>query len=275
MTRLTTGDISDISEGLIRYNERLQAATGKTLTGIAAHAFDADESLVVQRLKALRVHVIPVTAGQGIISDFSNTVAAILSFLGCRANVCEFTDASGLAAAYEAGVDAVMLADDNRFVGIHLGTRSVADNTALTGRVYAAALDLMAGGISGKKAVVLGCGPVGEAGARELGRRGAIPELFDIRRDAARRLAQRLAQDGIPANILPAFPQKTAAYEYILEATPSAGALPEEIITRHLRIAAPGVPLGMPDKAARMLGQRLVHDKLELGTAAMAVRLVL
>ncbi|MCG8618284.1 MAG: 3-methylornithyl-N6-L-lysine dehydrogenase PylD [Desulfobacterales bacterium] len=275
MTRLTTDDITDISAGLSRYSAHLEKATGSTLIGIAAHTFGADETMVVRRLKELTIRVIPVTAGQGIITDFSDTVSAILSYLGCRAQVSEFTDASGIADAFEAGADAVMLADDHRFVGIHLGTRCVADNTDLTGRVYAAALDLMADGIRGKNALVLGCGPVGEAGARELAGRGASLLLYDIDPDTSHGLKARLDKEGFPAEILPAFPPVTDECCYILEATPAAAVLPDEMVTKHLWVAAPGVPLGLSKNAARFLENSLVHDKLELGTAAMAVRLVL
>lgn len=275
MTRLTTHDIHDISEGLTRYNDRLTASTGRSLAGIAAHAFGADEADISRRLETLDIRVVPVTGGQGIISSFSDTVAAILNFLGCRAGVSEYTDASGLAHAYEDGTDAVMLADDHRFVGIHLHTRCVADNTELTGRVYAAVLDLLAGGISGQKALVLGCGPVGAAGARALAARDAVPVLYDTRPDAAVTLARELTGEGIDADILWAFPPAAGTFRFVLEATPSGAAVPDRMISPDLRVAAPGVPLGMSGTAAQALGHGLVHDKLELGTAAMAVRLVL
>lgn len=43
------------------------------------------------------------------------------------------------------------LADDNRFVAISLITRKVLDNSQATGRFFAAALDLMAGGIMNRE----------------------------------------------------------------------------------------------------------------------------
>ncbi len=277
MTRLTTNDICDISPGLAGYDAAVKKATGKSMLGIAAHSWGEDEACIAKKLKRLRVDVIPVTAGQGVITDFTNTVAAILGFLGCDARVSEESDASGLAAAYELETDAVMLADDFRFVGINLNTRRVVDNSLVTGRVFAAALDLMAGGLCEKPVLVMGCGPVGAAGAWALAEAGAIPVLYDTDTTAARKLRQRLINKSGLTNIvvLDTLARRFSDYSYILEATPSAESIPDELISDRPRLAAPGVPLGVSQKGARMLGSGLVHDKLELGVAAMAAGLVI
>ncbi len=277
MTRLTNNDICDISTGLARYDEQLKKATGKSMSGIAAHAWGEEESDIVSRLRRLSVHVIPVTAGQGIITDFSRTVAAILNFLGCHARVAEDCDASGLASAYEQGVDAVMLADDFRFVGINLKTRVVADNTPATGRVFAAALDLMAGGLHGKPVLVMGCGPVGAAGAGALLEAGATPVLYDTNPLAAERVKQALIKASGKSDIvvLDSLAERFPDCHYVLEATPAEDSIPEAWVRDRLRVAAPGVPLGVSETGSQMLGPHLVHDKLELGVAAMAAGLVL
>ena len=62
----------------------------------------------------------------------------------------------------------------------------------LPGAIYAAALDLMAGGITDQPALILGCGPVGEAAARELVRRKARIILHDIDMARAGELGKRL-----------------------------------------------------------------------------------
>lgn len=277
MTRLTTNDICDISPGLARYDAALKKATGKSMLGIAVHSWGEDEACIFEKLKKLKVDVIPVTAGRGVITDFSSTVAAILSFLGCDARVSEEFDASGLAAAYELETDAVMLADDLRFVGINLHTRRVVDNSFVTGRVFAAALDLMAGGLYEKPVLVMGCGPVGTAGAGALVEAGAMPVLYDTDTTVAQNLRQTLIKQSGRENIfvLDTLAKGFSDYSYVLEATPSAESIPDELISDRLRVAAPGVPLGVSQKGAGMLGAGLVHDKLELGVAAMAAGLVI
>ena len=63
-------------------------------------------------------------------------------------------------------------------------------------------------------------------------------------------------------------------HSYIMEATPSADTIPDNLIGPHMVVAAPGVPLGISEKGCRLLADRLIHDKLELGVAAMAVSLI-
>ena len=273
MTRLKNSDICEISTGMAPYEKRLKAATGRTLLGIACHACDVDEADIRKIINGFSIHVIPVTAGQGIITDFSMTVAAILSFLGFDVQVTEQTDASGLASAYEAGADAIMLADDLRFVGINLKTRRVTDNSEVTGRVFAAALDLMAGGIKDKPALVMGCGPVGESSARSLLGRGAEIGLYDINARAAETLKTKLIK-GEPKARIEVVDKLLSDWPLILEATPSAGTISDNLITEELKIAAPGVPLGISETGCSLLTDRLVHDTLELGVAAMAVGLL-
>lgn len=272
MTRLTNKDICDISQSLSRYEKDLISATKKTLLGIATYSLGVGETEVRSRLGKIRIHIIPVTAGKGIITDFSQTVADILTFLGCEALVTEHHDAAGLAQAYEEGAEAVMLADDHRFVGINLHSRMVADNSILTGRVYAGALDLMTGGLKDTLTLVMGCGPVGAAGASALLGFGARVVLYDIRIETAKDLKNKLEQrsDGSDIRVVDNLEKGLSTCSSVLEATNSAATIADRFITGNLKIAAPGVPLGVSENGIRRLGKNLIHDKLELGVAGMA-----
>ena len=277
MTRLKTSDISNISSRLETYNQELLSKTDRSLLGIACHACGKDEIQISRRIKSFCIHVVPVTAGQGIITDFSETVAAILRFLGFTALVSDLPDTSGVALAFENKADAIMMADDHRFVGLNLKTQSVADNSEATGRVFAAALDLMAKGIENREVLVLGCGPVGEAAAQTLLSLGARVSLYDSHFPAARLLKERLSVYPGGNNIVIEADINMALlnYEYILEATPSADTISDRLIRDHMVIAAPGVPSGISKKGCQILKDRLIHDKLELGVAGMAICLVL
>ena len=50
---------------------------------------------------------------------------------------------------------------------------------------------------------------------------------------------------------------------------------PDEMILDQMIVAAPGVPLGITKKGCQILENRLLHDKLELGVAGMAISLFL
>jgi len=277
MTRLQPDDICHIIPNLADHSLNLEKATGRPLLGIACHACNMDESQLTNQLQAKKICVVPVTAGLGVISRFSDTVAAILTFLGCRADVADRMDVSGIVQAFASGYDALMMADDHRFVAIDLHTRQVTDNAAATGRGFAAALDLMAGGIRGRKVLVLGCGPVGAAGAGFLASKGARIVLLDTERQAAVQVKHAVADQDRTADITIEQNLETAlaCCRFILEATPCPDTITGNLVSQDMRIAAPGVPPGVSSDAAAVLGPHLVHDTLEIGVAVMAVSLFL
>jgi pyrrolysine biosynthesis protein PylD len=279
LTRLKTSDICQIRSGLERYNQALLSKTGRGLLGIACHAHGKDEVQVQALIEGLTVLVVPITAGEGVISDFSETVAAILGFLGVNARVSEHPDASGVALAFESKAAALMMADDHRFVGINLNNGRVADNSRETGRVFAAALDLMARGIKGKQVLVMGCGPVGESAAKALLLFGARVALFDIDIPRAGLLKQRLldslqGNNAFKENISIEAGSDFSSYSFILEATPCAETISDDLIGDDTVIVAPGVPVGVSNSGCQRLQERFLHDKLELGVAAMAISLL-
>ena len=277
MTRLKNSDIHRISSSLSQYDHHLKLATGHSLLGVACHASGIDKEEFIKKIEGFSLHVIPVTAGQGIITDFSETVGAVLKYSGVNVQVANVSDTSGLASAFENSADAVMMADDNRFVGINLHTRQVVDNSAATGSVFAAALDLMAGGIKNKPVLVMGCGPVGREGAKFLIRMGARVSLYDIEPGAAISFKKKLSKEfnNAQIHVVKEWVSSISKYPYILEATPSKRTIPDELIKESLMVSAPGVPSGISKNGCKMMKNRLVHDKLQLGVTAMAVNLVL
>ncbi|MCF8093594.1 MAG: 3-methylornithyl-N6-L-lysine dehydrogenase PylD [Desulfotignum sp.] len=276
MTRLQPDDICHITPNLAGYSRELEKKTGRSLLGIACHACNLDEGQCKARMQDKQICVVPVTAGLGIISRFSDTVAAILTFLGCRAKVADQTDVSGVAQAFASGYDALMMADDHRFVAIDLHTRQVTDNADAAGRGFAAALDLMAGGIRDRDVLVLGCGPVGASGAAMLASLDARVALLDKDRRAAEWVKETVSGRYRTADIIIEEDLETALsyHRFVLEATPVPDTITGTLVSPEMRVAAPGVPSGVSAEAAAMLGPHLVHDTLEIGVAVMAVSLV-
>lgn len=216
--------------------------------------------------------MVPITSGKGIINDFSTTVCAILRFLGFSAQVAEKSDIAGIALAYEKDAHAIFMADDFRFVGLNLRTRFVADNSEATGRIYSAVLDLMAKGLEGKDVLVLGCGPVGTAAIRFLfscKAKVAVHDPCSLAVTSLGKIFQDTQEILIENDVAEA-----GKYKYIIDATPTSNSVPDALIAADTFIAAPGVPLGISTRGCEILGDRLIHDKLELGIAGMAVALL-
>ena len=300
MTRLKTSDIEHIESNLIAHDAYLVERTGHTLAEIAAAACGSSPSNFDSFIKAflsLRIAVVPVTAGLGVIITFAESVCAILRHMGFPAEVTKNTDAAGMAEAFEKGFDAVMMSDDDRFVALNLHNRKVVDNSETTGRAFAMALHLMVKkhngkGLKEKETLIMGCGPVGSSAAATLCNAGARVALYDINPAASKQLQEQLIQRPPSSFFTPSikpdggvtsapiitveddFEHNAPTYHYILEATPKADTLTESDITPASYVATPGVPLGVSAPALKIITDRhLIHDTLELGVAVMAASL--
>ena len=275
MTRLTIDDIQNIPAGLEAYDETLRGLTGSDLAGIACRTYGLSTSAFRGVAAGTRVGVVPITWGQGAIPGFSETVWAIAAHLGFKAFVTHKTDVAGLSEAAERESDVVMLSDDRDFLAIHCKAGIHVHNSEATGRVFAAGLDMMAGGLAGKKALVVGCGPVVQGAGHELIQRGAMPAMADVDQDkarhAARVLKRRCNQD---VAVVEDLQQAFLEHRYILDATPVAGIMGTRHVAGNTLVSAPGVPLGLTPRAAQAASGRLLHDTLQLGVAAMLAAIV-
>ena len=164
MTRLVREDIFEIEEKIGQYDQYFMSQTGKTMAQIARTAAGVTGEIV-----PYGVTVIPVTSGLGIISTFSESVAAILKHAGIHAVVSKRTDVAGIQEAYLSGREIIFMADDDVFSAFGAGIRAQSDNGDATGRGYMAALfaAMESRGIDPacKEVLILGAGPVGSAAA--------------------------------------------------------------------------------------------------------------
>lgn len=255
-------DICLVGQSLPEYNQQLLRITGKGLAGIAAYSLGKDPENFATACQSAAV--IPIAYGQGIITGFSETVRDIISFLGVPAFVTKEGNLGGLAEAVACGAKIIFLADDDKFIAINLASGKVSDNGEATGRGYAAALNLMAGGVQGRKVLVIGAGPVGCGAATYLAALGA--ELFVHDCDTGK--TDALSQ--LVPTIQVAAPDKVLnACNLIIEATPTQNTITKQYITADTCIAAPGIPLGIDQECRVLLADRLIHDVLEIGVATM------
>ena len=278
MTRLTPEDLRGIPAGLEAYDATLQARTGCTLRELACRAAGTTEARLAELAGPARVAVVPLDAGQGVLPGFAEAVRAIAAHLGFPAWVTAAPDAGGLAEAYRRGAGILVTADDSRYIAVNLRSRAVADNNRSTALGFITALGLLAGGLAGRPVLVLGCGPVGREAARLLRGRGAQVSLCDLRVDRAREAAAALAAEtpaAGPVRIEEDLEEALRGHRLLFDATPTPAFIRERHLHPETRIAAPGVPLGLSAEALRAAGPRVVHDRLEIGTAVMLLEALL
>ena len=272
MTRLINTDISDIAANLKNYDAELAVRTGHTLSGLAYRAVEIDDAQARDLLREIQVAMIPITSGKGIIAGFANAVLSILAHLGANAFVTQSTDAAGIAEAVQKKADVMMLADDERFVALHLHSRKIADNAVCTGRAFATGLDLMAGGLKERSVLVIGCGLVGGSAAESLVRMGAEVSVYDINMEAAKNFIEAIRHTlDKQIKLVDTLETALVQHKLILDASPAGNIIHAQHIAPDTYVSAPGMPCGLDDEAHTAISRRMLHDPLQLGVATMLV----
>jgi pyrrolysine biosynthesis protein PylD len=264
MTRLSSDLILRMNETIAAYDLALVQKTGLTLRQIAARAAGLSEEILCEAFRSERVAVVPVTAGQGVIEGFTQAVGGIIEHLGCPCFITANSDASGLAEGIEKGATIVFLADDNRFIAINIPKKRVIDNAEATGWSYAYALDACAGGLKGRDVLLIGAGQVGKNALCALLRLGAKVGVFDIDGSKVQSLVDKF-QIKQEENLSEALD----LYTIFFDASPAPDIIRAEHIKPETIISACGIPIGLSDEARSLVEDRLIHDPLQLGTAAM------
>ena len=275
MNRLQSDDISDIAPQLKAYDQALLAKTGWCLRQIACHAVALEEEAAREITPGIRVSIVPIRWGRGVIEGFCEATAGILRYLGFDTSVTGLPDISGLAEAYETKADVVFLSDDHDFVALNTQSRQYVHNAEATGKGFAAGLDLMTGGLGDQKVLVLGCGAVGRAAALTLLNYGVTISIYDTNADCSRELINAISgPDSDRIKIESDFDAALAGHSLVVDATNAAGIIHAKDISPQTFIAAPGMPLGLSPGALNKVSDRLLHDPLQIGVATMGMAVV-
>ena len=263
MTRLTTEWIKDMESELPAWREKLEKLCGMNLLNLAALAGDVSRGRVKSASWRLKVAVVPVTGGLGVISTFSETVAAIVRLLGFESFVTESTDVNGFYEASQRGATIIFFANDDRFLAVNLAKNQVVENSDATARGFVAALEGASGGLRDREVLVLGGGPVGTSAIARLKLHGASVNLYDIDSKVRRSFSK---ESGVKVlNNLDTMKD----YPLIVDATPAADWISADMLHPEVIFVSPGVPLSLQAEAEAQVGDRLVHDLLQTGVITM------
>ncbi|WKY44056.1 3-methylornithyl-N6-L-lysine dehydrogenase PylD [Eubacteriaceae bacterium ES2] len=260
MTRLKPCDINDISANIASYDLALKKTMRYTLAEIARHAVALPVNYRPDR--QLKIAVVPVTSGLGIISGFCQTVCAILKHCCLNASVAEASDIEGLQEAYRSGADMVFIADDKTCSAFSLDHKVYSDNGYATGIAFSAALELMMPRVVNEKVLVLGAGPVGSAAVNYFVSKKIATFLYDTDLTKMHSMAAK-----IPAVKLESGPLDLKKYNYILDATSGHSFIGRNDVNPGTKISAPGMPLSLKPEAFDQV--ELFHNPLELGILTM------
>ena len=268
MTRLKTEWIDYMLDGMNDYNSSLKAKTGFDLAGLTMDTFGISKEKYDRLAGSLLVAAVPVTQGEGFISSFSESVAAIIKSMGFRTYVSEDTDVEGIYGSILMDADVVYMADDTRYLAFSRDNGSFGENnyaTALGFIMVMRAMMKKAGlDISKEKILVIGNGLVGEEAVQILLNHGIDFDMYD--KDPK---AVEAFRDLDTGKYVLSSPEEIKDYRFILDFTNEGGWLKDEMLGTDVIYASPGVPLSLDEKAAERLQNTAVYDNLEIGTAMM------
>ena len=268
MTRLKTEWIDYMLDGMNEYNSSLKAKTGFDLAGLTMDTFGISKAKYDRLTGSLLVAAVPVTQGEGIISSFSESVAAIVSSMGFRTYVSEDTDVEGIYGSILMDADVVYMADDTRYLAFSRDNGSFGENnyaTALGFIMVMRAMMKKAGlDISKEKILVIGNGLVGEEAVQILLNHGIDFDMYDKDPKAVEAFRDLDTEKYVLSS-----PEEIKDYRFILDFTNEGVWLKDEMLGTDVIYASPGVPLSLDEKAAERLQNTAVYDNLEIGTAMM------
>ena len=264
MTRLTTEWVEPMLTGMEDYNRVLKFRTGMNLCELMKRTFNFSCEYVDRMKKEIRVGVVPVTQGEGIIGCFSESIAAIVGSMGFSAEVMTHTDVDGIYEAYGRNCDVLFMADDDRYLAVNTNRHKTSDNNYATALGYIKVLEAMKEmGKDYEKNIkcpvlVIGHGLVGSEATEILDEMGTEYYVYDRNPEV-----QAGAKHPLPENLA------IADFKYILDFTNEGGWLSADQLAEDACYASPGVPCSLTEDARELLGDRAVYDNLEIGTAVM------
>ncbi len=288
MTRLTSSDIYHISSSMDFYDKQLKEKINLTLFQLICDLLEITEENAKKLCQNVNVAVIPISDGEGIINEFSESLQAIANHLGFDAKIFDNDEKGFLNYRQDINFKLCIYASDNEYIA-EGKNKCVVDNNVATAKGFAHVLHKM---LPHKDMGILirGLGVIGQNAAKYLSNLGYTIYLFDIDLDKAKALQKEITKNGFNKNcfVLDEASLKellngnrvnnealTAGHEndgYKIEALKIEAlfdACPvsakESWLGEHefSYIVAPCVPCDWQDK------KTLWHDVLQLGTAVM------
>lgn len=262
MTRLITEWIMDIQEKAKEKEGILKGKTGLDYISLAAKASGWSVADMERAAMQIRIGVVPVTAGEGVIHSFSEAVAAVTAAMGFRSFVTECCDVCGIFEAHKKEADILFMSDDDRYIAFNLNKKKMADNNMATAAGYLTALEEAQGSFVGKEVLLLGFGALGQEFLKRLMKRGIRVTGYDT--DEKRRKAMGWSGAAILEK-----QEDMQRFKIVIDATNTGGWIHKDMLHPDAWIASPGIPLSLDEETYAEYEKRIIHDYLEIGTAAM------
>jgi len=262
MTRLLSDWIEHMEDDIQSYEEQLKKKTCLNLLELSAKAWGIASLELMENVSTRKIAVIPISSGEGIIGPFAESVAVILKKMGANVFITAEQDVAGIREAAERDADILFMADDDAYIALNIKTGKVSDNNLATSLGFVTALEEMAGDLTNKAILVLGCGIIGRNFMEILKKRKSRVFVYDSNQELLKSLREK--EVGILND-----PEDIKNFRYILDGTNHGGWLNKSMLAEQVWISAPGLPLSLDEETYEAIQDHVVHDCLEIGTAVM------
>lgn len=262
MTRLTQTWMTQLIKMSEVEENKLKQVTGYSYSAIFKEIAGLNDKEIDALCQQVKIGIIPVTSGEGIIGNFSEAVKTSLEKIGFQVFITKHSDVEGLYEVHQRKGNVIFMADDARFIGWDIHGNKMVDNDEGTSRTYVTLLEKKAEGLQGEKVLLLGFGRIGKIVARLLRGKQSEPYIYD-RNSLALKEAEKQGYKTLENTI--AF----KGFKYIFDATSEGGWLDPSQLCSQPIIAAPGVPLSLTAEGMKQLENQIIHDKLSIGVVGM------
>lgn len=259
MALLTPEDLNNLSVRFEESETTIERVTGSKLTDICTELYGKD-------LRSEKVGIIPITAGNGIISNFTSSLLFIVQRLGLEGFITQHTDVAGYYEAIRDGADILLMADDHLFIAHNLVNGKLVTNHEATGIIYSEIASRFKDAAS-SEILVIGLGRVGYAGAKHLAEKGFNVYACDPNSDFLDKAAHELG-------IKEYCKGDRKKFSMVFEATPNANTITEGMIAERCLVSTPGIPCGLPEEIGKKYRVDLVMEPLFIGVASMLYSVV-
>lgn len=255
MALLTPEDLANMTNALVENDRLITELTNYSLDGLCRKVYGTVPA-------GEKVAIIPITAGNGIIGSFSESLLFTVQHFGMDGFITENTDVAGYYEAVMKGADIILMADDLAYIAHNLKNGKIAHNQICTGRIYAEILCNAKEYAGDQDILVIGLGKVGTPALETFLNEKQNVYVFDV---DSKRVDEVVSQ--YPVRKYDAKDGKT--FSRIFEATPCADTISESVLNKNSLVSTPGIPCGISDELIQKYGVRVVLEPLGIGTLSM------
>ena len=255
MALLTPEDLANMTDALVESDRMIMELTNYSLDGLCRKIYKT-----AQRNE--KIAIIPVTAGNGIIGSFSESLLFTVQHFGMNGFITKETDVAGYYEAVKNGADIILMADDFTYMAHNLRNGKIAHNQICTGRIYAEILCHAGDYSDDKDVLVIGLGKVGTPALEALLNEKQNIYVYDVDSNRVDEIASQY----------PVLKYKEAdgkTFSKIFEATPAADTIFESALRQDCLVSTPGIPLGISKELIEKYNIRVVQEPLGIGTLSM------